>query len=144
MNYLKSRVGLLDLYITRYYISRQRRARDSRSYGFPPLFEFNNHSMVDVSTEGRMQLALDACKKGLYPSKTEISQLRTACQCQKRKREASRHYIATGGSLTGAGGHQRSHDREVQEEERLSRPRRQNRYSNCGQQGHNCFRCPST
>jgi hypothetical protein len=72
----------------------------------------------------------------------EISQLRTVCQRQKKKREASRYFIATGGSLTGAEGQQRAQDREEQEEMRLSQPRRKIRCSNCGKEGHNRLRCP--
>lgn len=75
----------------------------------------------------------------------ELSQLRTACQHQKRKREASRYFIATGGSLTGEQGQQLTKEKEQEQEQLMQpRPRRAPRCSNCNQPGHNRLKCPNS
>lgn len=106
-----------------------------------------NHPSISPST---VEQAIDKAVKSaevtmqeLLLTKNEVKQLRTAEQHKKKKREAPRYFIATGGSLTGAEGRQRGQAREEQAERQLSKPRRQIRCSNCGQEGHNRLRCPS-
>jgi hypothetical protein len=74
--------------------------------------------------------------------RNQVEELRTANQHQKRKREAVRSYIATGGILTGAIGQQLAQEAEVVQEEE-PRQRAPPRCSNCNVIGHIRTRCPS-
>jgi hypothetical protein len=72
----------------------------------------------------------------------QVEELRIANQHQKRKREAVRSYIATGGILTGTKGQQLAQEAEVVQQEE-PRKRAPPRCSNCNMIGHIRTRCPS-
>lgn len=78
----------------------------------------------------------------------EVYNLRMANQRQKRKRETSKTYIASGGVLTGAEGQQRVQevqevDREVAEDGERPRKRAPPQCTNCHLIGHNRTSCPT-
>ncbi|KAL2008985.1 hypothetical protein VTN00DRAFT_7179 [Thermoascus crustaceus] len=93
-----------------------------------------------------IQLA-KACESTMHEVlmlRQQMEELRAANQHQKRKREAPRSFIATGGILAGAQGQQLAQEAEqalgeVQERKKRAPPQ----CSNCHQIGHIRTRCPS-
>jgi len=78
----------------------------------------------------------------------EVNQLCASNQRQKKKKEITRRFIQTGGSLTGMEGQQlnEEHDQQEQAQAQASSsrpPRRDPRCSNCNKTGHNRLKCPS-
>ena len=76
----------------------------------------------------------------------QFGELHTANQHQKRKRQATRTFIATGGILTGAEGQQLAHEAELQQktvQETVSRKRAPPWCSNCDVIGHTRIKYPS-
>jgi hypothetical protein len=88
-----------------------------------------------------------ACKTTMHEVlilRQQVDELRTANQHQKRKREAARSFIATGGILTGAQGlHLAKEAEQAQEGAQEPKKRAPPRCSNCNVIGHIRTRCPS-
>jgi hypothetical protein len=103
----------------------------------------NRHSQSPPN-QAISQLA-KACETTMHEViilRQQVQELRTANQHQKRKREAVRSYIATGGTLTGAEGQQLIQEAEQAQQEEPKR-RAPPRCSNCHVIGHIRTRCPS-
>jgi hypothetical protein len=108
------------------------------------LIDRHSHSPPNQAL-GQLAKACETTIHEVIMLRQQVQELHTANHRQKRKREAVRSYIATGGILTGAQGQQLAQEAEQVHKEAQMEPRKRAppRCSKCQVIGHIRTSCPS-